>query len=447
MKVIVIGGNAAGMSAASRMMRKGDPELSVTVYEKTGEVSYGACGLPYYIGGENDDIDLVRIRTPQAFMDAGIDLRMGHTVLSVDADRKTVQVRDADGAVHTDMYDRLLVASGASPVRLPVPGAELDGIFTLKTIGDAQRIRNRLTAGETRRIALIGGGYIGLELAEAFARQPGKELRLIEAADRLIPGFDPEFSEAARAALERHGAAVHTGEKVRAFTGVGQVSGVETDRGFYEADLVVVAAGVRPNTDFLRDTGVEMLPNGAVVVDDAMRSGCADIFAAGDCATVIHRITGEAVYVPLGTNANKQGRLAGDSVLGKPVALRRALGTSMLRCLDVELAKTGLTLAEAERHGIPAKSATIKAGSHARYYPGATPVTVKLCYRSDNQVVIGAQVMGKQEAAWRVDVFACAVDRGMTAEELGYLDLGYAPPYSSVWDVIQVAANAVKQPE
>ena len=203
-----------------------------------------------------------------------------------------------------------------------------------------------------------------------------------------------------------------------------------------------MAIGVRPNTDFI--SGIDKLKNGAIITDDQMCTSLQGVYAAGDCATVKHRLTGKSVYIPLGTNANKQGRLAGDSLLGKKVSLARALGTSMIRCLDLELAKTGLTRRQALDEGIDADSVTVEAKSHARYYPDSVPIRISLCFRKADQVLLGAQLAGAKETALRIDVLACAIDRGMTANELGFLDLGYAPPFSAVWDAVQIAANAIK---
>jgi len=207
---------------------------------------------------------------------------------------------------------------------------------------------------------------------------------------------------------------------------------------------VIIAVGIRPNTSFLRDASIQKEKNGAITTDAAMRTSVPHIFAAGDCTTVMHKILKRPVYIPLGTNANKQGRLAADTILGKPVQFDHVLGTAMLRCLDLELAKTGITESEAKAAQMEVGTVTVETNSHARYYPEPVPLTIKLCYEPATRVLLGAQLMGRKEAAWRVDVFACAVDQGMRAEELGFLDLGYAPPFASVWDAVHIAANAVK---
>jgi Uncharacterized NAD(FAD)-dependent dehydrogenases len=441
MRVVILGGNPAGMSAASRIKRK-SPDTEVIVLEKTDEVSYGACGLPYYVAGLNEDLDLIRIRKAPEFESAGIRVRTGCEATGIDYEEKYVRAVSEEEGEITEAYDKLIIATGASPKLLNVEGMELMNIYSLKTLKDAEELKRGLLGGQ-KNVVIIGGGYIGLELAEACLLKKVKSVRIIEAADRILSVFDAEFGEGAVRELERHGVSVHTKECVRSFEGEdGRVKGVTTDKGSYEADLVIMSVGISPNTAFAGD--IEKLPNGAIVTDKAMRTAKKDVYAAGDCAAVWHRLLDKPSYIALGTNANKQGRLAGDSVLGRPVCFDRALGTAMLRCMDLELAKTGLSEEEARRAGITYKTKLVEARSHARYYPAPCPVTIKLVYHAKSRRILGAQIMGEREAAWRIDIFACAIDREMTTEELGYLDLGYAPMFAGVWDAVQIAANAAK---
>ena len=441
MKFLVIGGNPAGMSAAARVRRR-MPEAQVIVLEKTHEVSYGACGLPYYIAGLNNDLDLIRIRKADEFISDGVDLRLGCTATGIDYDAKTVSYTDENGGEHQESYDKLLIASGTSPSVPPFPGVGLDGVCVLKTLQHAEAIRKALEA-KPRSVVIVGGGYIGLEVAEACVLQKVPELHLVEAMDRVFTVVDPEFSEAVKQELIAHGVQVHTGEKVQAFEGDGRVERVVTDKGAYQADLVILSIGVKPNTQFTGDR-LEKLRNGAIITDAGMRTSVPDVYAAGDCATVWNKLLGRPAFYGLGTHANKQGRLVGDAVMGKKVVLDRVLGTSMVRCLGLEFAKTGLGETECKDNGIPYKTVTVNTRSHARYYPDPKTLTIKLCYDPETHVILGAQIMGAREAAIRIDIFAVAIDRGMTTEELGYVDLGYAPPFSSVWDAVQIAANAAK---
>ncbi len=440
MKIVVIGANAAGMSAASRIKRR-EAACEVVVLEATHEVSYGACGLPYYIAGINDDINLVRIRSVSDFEKNGIVMRTGHTAERIDFVQKIVSGTTDAGEPFSESYDRLLIASGARARQLLVPGAEKEKIFTLKTPQDAERIREAIEH-QRCNVAIIGGGAIGLELAEACLLQRVKSLCIIETACQLLPGYDEEFARAAQEELEQHGARVHLNERVSAFCGEDCVASVATDRAEYEADVVIVSIGVVPNTEFA--TGLRKLTNGAIETNASMQSSEPDVFAAGDCASVWHALLQKPVYFPLGTYANKQGRLAGDSLVGTPASFSRALGTVMLRCMGLEFAKTGLTEAEAKREGIDAKSVLVRAHSHPSYFPGACDIEIKLCYHADSRVLLGAQLMGERDTAIRIDPIAVAIDRGMTTDELGFADFGYAPPFAGVWDAIAVAANAAK---
>lgn len=441
MKVLVLGGNPAGMSAASRIKRKA-PEHEVTVLEKSREVSYGACGLPYYVAGINDDLDLIRVRKAPEFEAAGIRVCTGCEATAIDYETKTVTAESAELGTQQFPYDKLVIATGTSPKVPPFPGVDLGNIYCLKTPQDAERIRGAIEE-HRGNVVIVGGGYIGLEIAEACILQKAGSIRIIEAADAILNVFDPEFGDAAAEELKSHGVALHTGEFVQGFEGKdGKVTEILTDKGRYAADLVILSIGVTPNTQFAGE--IEKLKNGAIITDTAMRTSKPDVYAAGDCATVCHRLTGKPAYIALGTNANRQGRLAGDAVLGKEVCYDRALGTSMLRCMGMEFAKTGFSEKEAKSMDLHYKTRTVQARSHARYYPNPYTVTIKLVYDADSKVILGAQIMGEKEAAWRIDVLACAIDRGMTTEELGYLDLGYAPMFAGVWDAVQIAANAAK---
>ncbi len=310
MRLLVIGGNAAGMSAASRVKRR-SPETEVIVLEKSNQVSFGACGLPYYISGENDNIELIKIRPVEKFRESGIDVRLSCEVMGVDFNSKQVSYKE-NGENKTLTYDKLVISSGSSAKVPPIKGIEQDNIFSLKTIENAISIKNAITKDKVN-VVIIGGGYIGIEIAEACLNQKVASIRIIEATV-----FDKEFSEACKAELESQGVNIHLGEKVTSFEGVsGKVSAVVTDKGRYEADVVILSIGVMPNTGFAKD--IDKLGNGAIITNERMETSQKDVYSAGDCASVIHRITGKNCYFALGTNANKQGRLVGDSCLGKDV--------------------------------------------------------------------------------------------------------------------------------
>ena len=441
MKALVIGGNPAGMSAASRMKRKA-PDTEVIVLEKSHEVSYGACGLPYYVAGLNDDLDRIRIRKAPEFEKNGISVGLGQEVIAVDTEKKIVTAKNEQGEESTYNYDKLLIASGTSPKVPPIPGIRQNNIFCLKTLQDAEAIKTAIQKSKGN-VVIVGGGYIGLEIAEACVLQKVKSVRIVEALDQVLNVFDEEFGQAVKDELEKNDVAVCTGERVQSFEGIdGTVTEIVTDKGRYPADIVILSIGVSPNTKFI--DSVEKLPNGAIITNTAMETSVKDVYAAGDCGTVYHKILKKPAFIALGTYANKQGRLAGDSMIGKEVCFDRALGTSMLRCLGMEFAKTGISEKEAKREGLDVKIKTVTTRSHARYYPDPVDLTIKFVYDAKDHTLLGAQIMGAKEAAWRIDVCACAIDQGMTTEELGYLDLGYAPMFAGVWDAIGIAANASK---
>jgi NADPH-dependent 2,4-dienoyl-CoA reductase/sulfur reductase-like enzyme len=445
MKAVIIGGVAAGMSAAAKIKRT-DPTAEVTVYEKGRFLSYGACGLPYFVGGDNDDYTKLIARSREDFELMGVRALLLHEAVGVDPLRKTVAVRDlGTGAEFEDGYDALLVATGCGAVLPPVPGADGAGVFTFRGMEDGLLMRGLVERDEVRRCAVVGGGYVGVEMAEAFLKQ-GKEVTLIEKADRLLLPFEPEMSEIAAMELTRNGASVRTGEEVLS---IGQGGGgssrlVRTGGGVYEADVVLLAAGIMPATGFLRDTGIRMGKNGAIIVDREMRSSIPDIYAAGDCAVTWNRATGEDYFLPLGTVANKCGRIAGGNMLGARDKFAGALGTAAVKVCDVEMARTGVSEADARRLGLDYASKLVTAHDRPPYYPGQSLLVIKLIYEKATLRLLGACAAGRKGAVLRVDVFAVAIHSGMTTKELGMVDLAYAPPFAGVWDAVHIAANAAK---
>ena len=444
MTIVIIGGDAAGMSASSRIARKAK-DAHVIVYEKTDTISYGACGLPFYIGGLNNDINLVKILSPEQARKTGVDLKLRHEVTAVDTEKKQVTVHDLEkDEVFIQDYDKLMIATGSRPVVPPVEGTDLGNVFVLKTIPEAEEIKATVLKDEIRKVAIIGGGFIGLELCEAMLSR-GKETLLIEALPHVMNGYDEPFQEKMEEAMIRHGVKLHTGEMVQKLEGEnGKVCRIHTDKGSYEVDVVVFAIGVRPNSELFPT--VEKARNGAILTNTAMETSVPDVYAAGDVATLHNAVSGQTDYIALGSNANKQGRLAGDSMMGKKVSFDRTLGTSILRTLDFEMGKTGLSEREAKELGLDYGTAMVTQISHSPYYVAPKPfdLTAKIVYDKKTKVLLGAQIMGEREAAWRINVFACAVDRKMTTEELGMLDLAYSPSVTYIWDIIHVVANAAK---
>ncbi len=443
MKVIVIGGVAAGMSAASKIKRI-DQEAEVVVYEKGDFLSYGACGLPYYVGGFNDDYTKMIARTKEQFEKAGIQTFTGHEVLKVVPEEKKVLIRNHHtGDIFIDNYDKLMISTGASAIKPPITGIELEGVHQLKTLDDGILLKEFVQDERIKKVVIVGGGYIGIETADALL-ELGKQVTCIEFANRILMPFDEEIAKMATEELIKHGVNLKTSEKVVAIKGDTHVKSVVTDKGEYEADLVILSVGVRPATEFLKDTGMHMTPNGAIVIDREMRTSVADIWAAGDCSVVYHRTLQENTYLPLGTVANKCGRIAGENIMGAHEKFIGALGSAAIKVCGIELGRTGLSESDAQRLRINYKTVVIDANDHPAYYPNPTPIKIKLIYEVGTKKILGAQTVGEKGAVLRVDVFALAVHNQMTTNELGMLDLVYAPPFAGVWDAIHIACNAAK---
>lgn len=443
MKIVIIGGVAAGMSAAAKARRM-SKDAEIIVIEKGREVSYGACGLPYYVSGVNEELNLMRMRTAAEFCRSGIEIRLQHEAIQViPNDKKVILRENVTGRQYEEMYDKLLIAAGANPIIPNIKGAEKQNVFTLRTLEDGVAMREIMKQPNIRNIIIVGGGYIGMELVETAVTLK-KQVRVVEAAESVMSNFDKEITDFIEQGVRKSDVILHTGEIVKEIIGDSSVREVVTDKGQYEADAVILAVGVRPNTRFMEDAQIARLPNGAIIVDEEMRTNIEHIYAAGDCATVRHRLLQEQTYIPLGTNANKQGRIAGENMFGAHKKLMGVLGTAMAKILDLEVAKTGLTEKEAQRHGIPYDVVSVITPNHAPYYPNPTPIKIKLVYHSETKVVLGAQLAGYEGVALRANVFAACIHAGMTAEEIGGIDFGYAPPFSMPWDAVHVAANAVK---
>ncbi len=444
MQIVIIGAEAAGMSAAAKARRTA-PDATITVFEQGEVVSFGACGLPYFVGGFFDDASYMAERSVEQFRASGIDLRTGHQVIAVDPAQKVVRVRDlAEGREFVQSYDKLLVATGASVVRPPIEGLGLENVHFVKTLDDGLTLRRFAERAECREVVVIGAGYIGLEMVEALHKQ-GKRVRLIELAERVLAeSFDAEISELFQQELIRNGISLHLGEKVLSLKGTSAVEAVETDKGSYPADLVIVATGVRPTTAFLVDSALTMLDNGAVVIDDQGRSSDPDIFAAGDCATVFHRIRQQPVYIPLATTANKLGRLIGENLCGAHKHFPGTLGSAAVKVLALEAGRTGVSEREARALGRPIKTVVINDKNTTNYVPWQQDIRVKLIYDAESKVLLGGQVAGGAGAVLRVDTLAAAIHSGMTTEDLGMLDLCYAPPFARTWDALNVAGNVAK---
>lgn len=443
MKLLVIGGVAAGMSAASKLKRM-DKDAQIVVYEKGRFLSYGACGLPYYVSGENEDYTKMIARTKEQFEEMGMDIFLQHEVVKVAPEKKQVLIKDiVNNKLFIDTYDKLMIATGTVPIVPPFPGVKLKNIHGLKTLEDGIRLKEIADQSHIKDVVIVGGGYIGIEVVEAMLRL-GKNVRVVELSEQILKTFDSELTELAEEELVKHGVELNLGEKVEAFIGDKHVEFVQTDKGTYRADLVLLSIGVRPATQFLDGSGITLAKNGAVIVDREMRTNIKDIYSAGDCALVYHKVMEENTFIPLGTNANKCGRLAGANIAGQHNKYVGTLGSAGIKVCDLEMGRTGLSEADASNLAIDYTTVFIKSADHPAYYPNQTPIWIKLICEKRTRRILGAQAIGQKGAVLRIDIFAVAIHNNMTADELGMTDLVYAPPFAGVWDAVHIACNAVK---
>ncbi|NGP44718.1 FAD-dependent oxidoreductase [Bacillaceae bacterium SIJ1] len=439
MSYVIIGGDAAGMSAAMQIVRTKD-KPTVTVLEKGAYYSYGQCGLPYFLGGHLKEAEQLIARPRSVFQEKyGIDARVFHEVQQVDPVEQIVYGIDHDKQQPFEMpYETLLVASGGRPKILNLPGLDLDGVFPLKTIPDANNINHKLETAQN--IVVVGGGYIGLEVAENF-RERGKNVTIIQHSKQLASMIDADLAELVHEEAKAKGINVHLEEAVVRLDGDTKVSYVTTDQGKYQADLVIMATGLQPNTDFLPKEHFHLAPNGAVLVNAYMETSYPNVYAAGDCATQYNVVKKRQDYIPLGTTANKQGQVAGRNMAGSVCTFKGITGTSIIRFFDLEIAKTGLSASECEQLGIPYKVAEQEATDIAGYFANREKMTVRLVYHAKNRTLLGGQIIGKHGVDKRIDVLSVALFHEMTIDALEDLDLSYAPPFNSVWDPLQQVAR------
>lgn len=444
MKVIIIGGIAAGMSAAAKFKRL-SPNDDVVVYEKGDIVSFGACGLPYYVGGFFDDSNEMIARTPEAFREAGVEIHTKHEVTNVDFSNKKVTVKNLNtNEVLEESYDKLMIASGARAIIPPIKNIDLENVVTLKSMDDGNKLRELMSKEENKKIAIIGAGFIGLEAAEA-AKHRGKEVTVIQLQDRVLQEvFDKDITDLLEEELRESGVNLLLSETVTELIGDGKVSKVKTNKREIEADIVILATGVKPNTDFLNCDEIKMIRNGAIVVDKYGRTSVEDVYASGDCATINSLITDREIYVPLATGANKLGRIVGENLAGQNNSFQGSMASSCIKVMDMEAARTGLSEKEVLNLGFNYKTKFITDMNQTSYYPGRERIYVKLIYDAHTRVILGGQVAGYKDAVQRCNVLAACIYAKMTTEQLGMLDLCYAPPFSRTWDVLNVAGNVSK---
>ncbi len=444
-KLLIIGGVAAGTKAAARA-RRVNPDLEITVITKDQHVSYAGCGLPYYIGGVIREEKELLVKHPEDFqVDMDIKVLTLQEAQKILPEEKLVIVKDlSSGEIRNMPYDQLLLATGAYPLVPPLDGRELGNIFTLRTVSDASALKEKLH-GNPREAVVIGGGLIGLEAAENLARL-GIKTTVIELAPHVLPPFDRDVALHAEKHLRENGIEILTGTAVTSFTdnGQGEVGAVLTSAGAIKADFVVLAVGVRPNVELARQCGITLGPTGAIAVNNKMETNIQDIYAAGDCAENTNLITGKPVWYPMGSNANKTGRVAANNIAGGGGdTLEGFLGTAVVKLFELKLAKTGLSEREARAMDYDIETVLVPAPDRAHYYPGSRQIITKLIVERQNRRVLGAQVFGEGTVDKPIDILATAITLGATVDQVAKLDLAYAPPFSTAMSSTIVAANVM----
>jgi NADPH-dependent 2,4-dienoyl-CoA reductase/sulfur reductase-like enzyme len=444
-RLVVVGGDAAGMSAASQARkRRGPDELSIVAFERGRATSYSACGIPYWIGGVVETEAELISRTPEQHRANGIDVRMRTEVVGIDLHARTVRAVDLESGREADEpFDSLVYATGSVPMRPPVPGIDLAGVYGVQVLDDGVALRAELDSGRVRRVVVVGGGYIGLEIAEA-CQVRGFDVTVVDLSATPVGTFDPDIGGYIARAVEAMGIDLVLSDGVAALEGDadGRVRAVVTASGrSLPADLVVLGLGVRPNVALARDAGIPIGPSGGVSVDLRMRTPVDGVWAAGDCVESVHRLSGQRVVVALGTHANKQGRVAGINLGGGYATFPGVIGTAVTKVCDLEVARTGLSQKEADAAGFRYVTASVDSTTRAGYFPGAQPIRVKLLAEERSGRLLGAQIVGREGAAKRIDVLATAIWNEMGVDEVLGLDLSYAPPFAPVWDPVLIAAR------
>ncbi|WP_112471224.1 FAD-dependent oxidoreductase [Streptomyces triticisoli] len=444
-RLVVIGGDAAGMSAASQARRmRGPGELEIVAFERGHFSSFSACGIPYWVSGDVDERDRLIARTPEEHRARDIDLRMRTEVTEIDVAAGRVRARDVDsGAESWTSYDKLVIATGARPIRPGMPGADAPGVHGVQTLDDGQALLDSLTRARGRRAVVVGAGYIGVEMAEALIKR-GYEVTVVNRDKEPMSTLDPDMGRLVHRAMEGLGITmVDDAEVTKVLTNDdGRVRAVATEDAEYPADVVVLGIGVRPGTALARAAGLPLGAHGGLLTDRAMRvRGHENIWAGGDCVEVLDLVSGQWRYVPLGTHANKHGQIIGTNAGGGYATFPGVVGTAVSKVCDLEIGRTGLREKDARRVGLQFETVTIESTSRAGYYPGASPMTVKMLAERRTGRLLGVQIVGREGAAKRVDIAAVALTAGLTVEQMTALDLGYAPPFSPVWDPVLVAAR------
>ncbi len=440
MQFVIIGADAAGMSAASRA-RRTMPDMEITVLEKTGDVSYSACGMPYNIGDQNREIEELVVRRAQVFREKqAINLLTGHCAEHIDVAAKTVSGTDSGGAEFSFSYDKLLIASGASPVIPDLPGFDLPGVMPLKTLEHGRHIKAFIKKHSARKAVIIGMGYIALEMCEAL-RKLGMEVDMVKPRPVLLPWMPMEMSDIVKKELLSQGARLFAGNTVRKIEPSGGRLKVVCEDLNLDADLVIVAIGVTPNSQIAGNAGLTLGTAKAIAVDRALQTSNPHIFAAGDCADAFHIVSNQKTWIPLALRANRAGWAAADNACGKATRLDGIAGTAVFKVFDLQVARTGLTASEASGCGFTPVEIVVTTRSRAHAHPGNTSINVHMVGDKSSGRLLGVQMLGREGVAHRINGPAVALHAQMTVEQFSQTDLAYAPPFGPTWDPMLTAAN------
>jgi len=443
--LIVIGGDGAGMGAASQA-RRINKDISIAVFERGEHVSYAACGMPYFISDDIKDYRLlIAIDKDEFIIKKNIMINTFSEVTGIDFSGKTIIVKHNDEETLYS-YDRIILGTGAMAAVPPIPGIDNENIFVLRSLRHGMNIKNYIDMKKPSSVILIGGGFISLELTETLTKL-NIDVTILEKMDSIASLMSPEIQKIILDVLIQKGVKVKTGVDIENITQEGKGLSVNTKDGKFKADFIIVSTGAKPNTALFKNSDLKLYGNGAILIDEKCRTNLENVFAAGDCCTVKNLITGEDDYMPMATTANKQGRVAGLQAADvKTENFKGSLGSQMMKVFELEVAKTGFNKADAARHGISTIDDFIEWKSRAGYYPGSSIIFVKLTIREDNRKIIGGEIAGVDGAALRINTIAAAITAGMTVEDFAYLDTGYSPPFSPVWDpVIAAAQNFIKR--
>ena len=442
-RLLVIGGVAAGPKAAAKA-RRCDPEMEIIVYQEEAEISYAGCGLPYYISGVVKERSELLSRTAGQFAMDGIRIQKHRRIEEIDIAKRTLSGRNLEsGEIFTDRFDRLVLATGAQPIRPKIEGLDLKNVFYLRSIFDADSIVEHIRSEDIRNVVIAGGGYIGLEMAESLL-QLGKKVTIIELAPQILTLFDEDFAGILRQYLEKKGVKIFTSEGIKALKGKdGAVTHVQTHSHEIEADAVLISLGIRPQIELAKQAGLKIGETGAIWVNERMETSVEGIYAAGDCAETTHLVTGNRTWIPLGSTANKQGRVVGANVCGGNAIFPGVMGTVVFKTFDFNVAKTGLSMKEAEKEAFHPIQAIVRGFDRAHYYPGRKESTLKVVAEKETGRILGGQAIGEGPSDKFIDILAMALHAKMSCQELASVDLAYAPPFSPVLSPVIVAANVL----